>query len=129
MLRRSSQTCAAKSFTIRHAKEYITLKEASMKETKENRNSNTKYGVSDRSINNVIKGMRVVMGYAVEMKYMDGNPFEKVKTRVITSKHRELIDENTLKKIDTYLRTTNQRGFLLVCMLLYNTFLRPNEIR
>ena len=118
-----------REFTIKHAKEYVAWKEESMKETKENRNSNTKYGVSDRSVNNVIKGMRLVMGFAVEMKYMDENPFEKVKTRVVTSKRRELVDEDTLKKIDTHLRTTNQRGFLLVCMLLYNTFLRPNEIR
>lgn len=117
-----------REFTIKHAKDFIKWKEESMKETKENRNSKTKYGVSDRSVNNVIKGMRLVMGFAVEMKYMDENPFEKIKTRVVTSKRRELVDEDTLKKIDTHLRTTNQRGFLLVCMLLYNTFLLPNEI-
>lgn len=116
-------------FNIRYAKEFIKWKENSMKETKDSRNSKTKYGVSDRSVNNVIKGMRLVWGYAVEMQYTDDNPFVKIKTRKITSKRRELVDKETLTEIEAHLRENNQKGFLLVCMLLYNTFLRPNEIR
>lgn len=116
-------------FNIRHAKEFIKWKEESMKETRDARNLNPKYGVSERSVNNVIKGMRLIWGYAVEMQYTDDNPFAKVKTRKIMSKRRDLVDKDTLTKIETHLRQKDQKGFLLVCMLLYNTFLRPNEIR
>lgn len=84
--------------------------------------------VSGRSYNNYLKFCRCLFGWLQERGHIETNPFEAMKRKRQEEKKRVLIDEDTRKKIYDYLIQEN-RPFLLVCQMVFNSLIRPKEIR
>ncbi len=83
-------------------------------------------GFSNRYYNNNLKAMRTFFAWCVEHCYCNENPFESIKVRPNEDKKRILIDENTRQRVYDYLKENN-RQMLVVCKLIYNSAIRPNE--
>ena len=84
--------------------------------------------VSATTYNNYIKMGRTIFTWMVDKYYMPDNEFSKVKLKKKDKKSRVLIDTETRIKIKDYLLENNP-NYLIVCKLVYNTLLRPKEIR
>ncbi len=82
--------------------------------------------VSARTYNNYLKMSRCFFEWAVEKGYCKENPFLRIKMKKKTTKERTIIDEANRKKIAEHLKG---KPFLLVCMLVYHSLIRPKEIR
>ena len=82
--------------------------------------------VSQRSYNNYIKHLRCFFEWTTEKGYSKENPFVGMKLKRKEAKTRIIIDPDTRKKIMGQL---NGSPFLLVCMLVYHSLIRPKEIR
>lgn len=85
-------------------------------------------GVSARSYNNYAKFCTVFFGWCEERGYIEKNPFESIKRKRKEEKRRVLVDAETRGKLISYL-AANCPGFLVVCMLVYSSLVRPKEIR
>lgn len=83
--------------------------------------------VSNRSYNNMLKGMRAFFSWALEHCYIKENPFTTLKTKKKEEKKRKPIDAVSRLKIRKYLEKNNPQ-LLTVCMLIYNAAMRPKEI-
>ena len=83
--------------------------------------------VSNRSYNNMLKGMRAFFSWAFEHCYIKENPFSTLKTKKKEEKKRKPIDAATRQKIRKYLEKKKPQ-LLTVCMLVYNAAMRPKEI-
>jgi len=83
--------------------------------------------VSNRTYNNMLKGMRAFFGWAVEHCYIKENPFTALKTKKKEPKKRKPIDAKSRQRIRKYL-TEKDPQLLLVCLLVYNAAMRPKEI-
>lgn len=84
-------------------------------------------GLSNRNYNNTLKGMKAMFSWAVEHCYCVENPFISLKTKKKENKKRILVDAESRKKIKEYLEKENPQ-FLLVCLLVYHSAMRPKEI-
>ncbi|MBR6105103.1 MAG: site-specific integrase [Paludibacteraceae bacterium] len=84
--------------------------------------------VSARSYNNYAKFCTVFFGWCVERGYIDKNPFDGIKRKRKEEKRRVLVDTETRGRLVRYL-AGNCPGFLVVCMLVYSSLIRPKEIR
>lgn len=83
-------------------------------------------GFSNRYYNNNLKAMRAFFAWCVEHCYCNENPFESIKVRPNEDKKRILIDEDTRQRVYDYLKVNNPQ-MLIVCKLIYNSAIRPNE--
>lgn len=84
--------------------------------------------VSVHTYNNTMKMGKAFFAYATEKCYVTDNPFESLKTKRGEGKTRVLIPKSTRNAITTYLSGEN-RGFLLVCQLVFGALMRPKEVR
>lgn len=82
--------------------------------------------VSARSYNNYLKLLRVLFDWGVGKGYAKENPFSTIKTKRKEKKERILIDQSSRQLIAKHL---DGKPFLLVCMLVYHSLIRPKEIR
>lgn len=83
-------------------------------------------GVSARTYNDYLKLMRSFFEWCVGKGYTKENPFVQFKTKKKAEKTRIMIDSETRARITEHL---NGKPFLLVCMLVYHSLIRPKEIR
>ena len=84
--------------------------------------------VSARTYNNQVKLGRLVFNWLLEKCYIKTNPFEQIKPKAKAEKIRILIPKEERAHIVEYL-TKKESNFLIVCQLVYNSLIRPNEIR
>lgn len=82
--------------------------------------------VSARTWNNYLKMSRAFFNWCVTKGYTKENPFNKFSLKKKEKKERTTIDADTRKRIAEYL---DGKPFLLVCMLVYHSLIRPKEIR
>lgn len=82
--------------------------------------------VSARTYNDYLKLSRCFFEWAVEKGYCKENPFLRIKMKKKTTKERTIIDVANRKRIAEHLKG---KPFLLVCMLVYHSLIRPKEIR
>lgn len=118
---------AAQDFTRADAQAYMAYREEEMMKFK--RQHSDFSDKSTRSINNYIKSHRLFFSWGIEEELITNNPFAQLKLQRNEEKRRDLVTENVLKQVKDYLVENNQKGFLLVCMLIYSGFIRPKEIR
>lgn len=82
--------------------------------------------VSSRTYNDYLKLSRCFFEWAISKGYSKENPFIQLKMKRKERKTRTIIDADTRKKITNHLKGN---PFLLVCMLVYHSLIRPKEIR
>lgn len=83
--------------------------------------------VSPRTWNNYLTFMRSLWTWLIEKNYCSENPFQTIKPKPEKEKKRVIISEEWNKKIMDYFRENNPT-MILVCGLIYNSFMRPAEI-
>jgi len=84
--------------------------------------------MSNKTYNNYIKNGRVFFSWMVGKCYCKENHFTKIKSKKKEDKLRILIPEKTREEITKYL-SLNSPNYLLMLKLIYNSLLRPKEIR
>ena len=84
--------------------------------------------VSTVTYNNHIKLGRAMFSWLLEKCYIKTNPFEHIKSKAKGEKFRVLIPKEDRTRISEYL-TAKKSNYLIVCQLVYNSLIRPNEIR
>lgn len=84
--------------------------------------------VGARTYNNNLKEARALFAWAKEKLYCRENPFDAIKTKREAEKKRILVEIDYRSEIGVYLEKENP-FFLLSCMLVFNSLLRPKEIR
>ena len=117
----------AQDFSRSDAQAYLAYRDEEARKLKSKRGDQT--DMSARTINNIIKGHRLFFAWGIEEELITNNPFAQLKLQRNEEKRRDLVTDNALVKVKDYLKANNQKGFLLVCMLIYSGFIRPKEIR
>jgi site-specific recombinase XerD len=84
--------------------------------------------MSNRTYNNYIKNGSAFFSWMVDKCYCKENHFTKVKCKKKEDKKRILIPEETRERITKYLQSKNP-NYLLMLKLIYNSLIRPKEIR
>lgn len=82
--------------------------------------------VSARTYNNYVKMGKAFFEWAVIKGYTKENPFQKFTLKRKDKKERITIDSTVRRRIAAHLKGS---PFLLVCMLVYHSLIRPKEIR
>lgn len=83
--------------------------------------------VSAVSYNNYIKMGRALFSWLLDKCHHTLNIFEKIKKKKPEEKHRLLISPEARKQL---LNATNiRKNYTTLCMLVYSSLIRPNEIR
>lgn len=85
--------------------------------------------VSARTYNNTLKMARAFFSWAREKCYVKENPFELMRTKREGEKRRTLVPAETRGMISEYLEGRGEAGMLCVCRLVFNSLIRPKEIR
>lgn len=117
----------AQDFSRADAQAYLAYREEEARKHKSKRGDQTE--MSTRTLNNHIKSHRLFFAWGIEEELITNNPFAQLKLQRNEEKRRDLVTDNALVKVKEYLTANNQKGFLLVCMLIYSGFIRPKEIR
>ncbi len=117
----------AQDFSRSDAQAYLAYRDEEAHKRKTKRGDST--DISTRTLNNHIKGHRLFFAWGIEEELITNNPFAQLKLQRNEEKRRDLVTDNALVKVKEYLTANNQKGFLLVCMLIYSGFIRPKEIR
>ena len=84
--------------------------------------------VSATTRNNHRTWLSTFCSWLVERKYIDRNPCEDIHMLREKEKKRDALTPSALMRMREYLNTNN-RHFLLACMMEYYTFIRPDELR
>ena len=84
--------------------------------------------VSATTRNNHRTWLSTFCSWLVERKYIDRNPCEDIHMLREKEKKRDALTASALMRMREYLNTNN-RHFLLACMMEYYTFIRPDELR
>ena len=118
---------AVQDFDRQHAQAYMAYREEQMMAAKRKRGDVS--DKSSRTINNHIKAHRLFFAWGLEEELITHNPFLQLKLQRNGEKRRGLVTDNALLRVREYLMEREQKGFLMVCMLIYSGFLRPKEIQ
>jgi len=84
--------------------------------------------MSNRTYNNYIKNGSAFFSWMIDKCYCKENHFMKVKAKKKEEKKRVLIPEETRERITKYLLEKSP-NYLLMLKLMYNSLIRPKEIR
>jgi site-specific recombinase XerD len=84
--------------------------------------------MSNRTYNNYIKNGSAFFSWMIDKCYCKENHFTKIKSKKKEDKARILIPEETREKITKYL-LSKCPNYLVMLKLIYNSLLRPKEIR
>ncbi len=117
----------AQKFSRSDAQAYLAYRDGEARKLKTKRGDQT--DMATRTINNQIKNHRLFFAWGIEEELITNNPFAQLKLQRNEEKRRDLVTDDALVKVKEYLTANNQKGFLLVCMLIYSGFIRPKEIR
>ena len=82
---------------------------------------------SARTRNNYKVWLSSFCSWLVEKQYMEINPCEHIKALKEEPKRRDALSPSDLHKLKDYLEKHN-RHYLLVCRMVYYTFIRPEEL-
>ena len=82
---------------------------------------------SARTRNNYKVWLSSFCSWLVEKQYMEVNPCEHIKALKEEPKRRDALSPSDLRKLKDYLEKHN-RHYLLVCRMVYYTFIRPEEL-
>ena len=83
--------------------------------------------LSANAWNTYLKKYRAIFGWFEEHCYCKENPFERIKTKQKEEKRRGLIPAEVRGQIFDYCEE-NMPNYILVCMLIYYSLIRPKEI-
>lgn len=83
--------------------------------------------LSARTYNNYLTFLRMMWNWLIEKNYCSDNIFSRIKPKPKQEKQRIIISEEWNKKIMAYFRT-NYPEMELICGLIFNSFMRPQEI-
>lgn len=86
-----------------------------------------KKNLSSRTFNNYMRMMRTLWLWFIEHEYTRENIFEGIRVRRVDTKTRTVIPPSDRKKIMTYLESTGQHGFCLMCQFTFQMLIRPKE--
>lgn len=86
-------------------------------------------GVGAATYNNTLKVLRLFFSWMRERCYTRQNPFEQVRAKAARGKRRTLVPAATRREVARHLEASGRGGFLVVCRLVYNSLIRPNEIK
>jgi integrase len=84
-------------------------------------------GLAARSWNNYVITLRTIWNWLIEKNYCGENPFLKIRIKPKQEKQRVVIPPEWIEKIVAYF-DENEPNMVLVCGLVYNSFMRPGEI-
>ena len=84
--------------------------------------------MSNKTYNNYIKNGSAFYSWMIDKCFCKENHFTKMKSKKKEDKKRILIPEESREKITKYL-LSNSPNYLLMLKLIYNSLLRPKEIR
>ena len=84
--------------------------------------------VSNKTYNNYLKQMRLLMEWSIVHCYCKENPFKTIKARKREVKKRTVIQQDIRKDIQTYLEEHDET-FLIFVELVFFALMRPMEIR
>jgi len=84
--------------------------------------------ISNRTYNNYIKNGSTFFSWMIEKCYCKENHFMKIKSKKKEDKKRILIPEETREQITKHLHSKSP-NYLIMLKLIYNSLLRPKEIR
>lgn len=82
---------------------------------------------SARTRNNYKVWLSSFCSWLVEKQYIEVNPCEHIKALKEEPKRRDALTPSDLRKLKDYLEKHN-RHYLLVCRMIYYTFIRPEEL-
>ena len=82
---------------------------------------------SARTRNNYKVWLSSFCSWLVEKQYIEVNPCEHIKALKEEPKRRDALTSSDLRKLKDYLEKHN-RHYLLVCRMIYYTFIRPEEL-
>lgn len=84
-------------------------------------------GLAARSWNNYVVTLRTIWNWMIEKNYCIENPFLKIRTKPKQEKTRVIIPQDWIDKIIPYF-AEHEPNMIIVCGLVYNSFMRPSEI-
>lgn len=83
--------------------------------------------VSAKSYNNYLKLCRAFLSWCVDMQLITDNPFQKIKKKRTEDKKRVPIPRTERTRL-IKLADKECPNFIAVCMLIYGSLIRPNEL-
>lgn len=83
--------------------------------------------VSNKTWNNYRTFLSLLFNWMVEHKYAAMNHFSTMKKKTAEQKERIVIDHDTRKRITEHLQESDY-DFLMVCLLVFHSLIRPKEI-
>ncbi|MBQ6068579.1 MAG: tyrosine-type recombinase/integrase [Bacteroidales bacterium] len=85
-------------------------------------------GIANKTYNGYVSFYRSLWNWFVEQGYAVENPFDRVKTKRVDTKFRDVIPPEVRDQIRDYLLGRGDTGFYQVCQLCYRMLIRPKEI-
>lgn len=83
--------------------------------------------VNPRTRNNYRQWCQSLAAFFIEKQYMKSNPVEVIKDIAEIGKKRQPLSAAMLKQLEAHLRESHPY-FYLACMMVYYTFIRPEEL-
>lgn len=80
-----------------------------------------------RTVNNYISWCKTLGTFLEQRGYIPVNSIKNISTYAVSKKKREIIDGNTLRAIFKHTKT-NDRGFYVLCTLIYLCLIRRTEL-
>jgi integrase len=89
---------------------------------------NPKY--SFRTYNNYLQFFTTLFNWMIQFNYISINPFEHIKKipKKLIHKTRECLNEYQRQQLKEFLVSEGNNNYLVMCLLCYYCFIRPNEI-
>lgn len=85
--------------------------------------------VGPATYNNNLKIARVFFNWMKERCYTKQNPFDQIKPKKKPQKKRVIIPKEIRAKIVSDLEEHENKEFIIVCMLIYNSLIRRSELK
>jgi integrase len=82
---------------------------------------------SVRTFNSYLSCIKAMFNWMIENEYCSVNPFGKIKKKKAQEKSRQVIDENSRRQIDNWLKAKNP-SLHFAANLVYYCLIRPNEL-
>lgn len=85
-------------------------------------------GMANKTFNSYLSFYRSLWNWFIEQEYTQDNPFDRMKTKRVDTKYRDIIPPEVRDQIKDYLLGRGDSGFYQVCQLCYRMLIRPKEI-
>ncbi|MEN6618354.1 MAG: tyrosine-type recombinase/integrase [Rikenellaceae bacterium] len=86
--------------------------------------------ISFRTYNNYLQFFTTFFNWMIQYNYVSVNPFATLKKapKKLTQKRRIMLTTNNRHELISYLEKENKNNYLVMCLMCYYCFIRPNEI-